>query len=175
MRGAGRGPRGWFGKDYEQGMSAMDVPVVGHEVGQWCAYPDFDVMSKFTGYLKPGNYEIARDFAAAHGLLEENKRLAMASGKFQVLYYKEEIEANLRTASFSGIELLDLHDYLGQGTALIGMLDAFWETKGYVTAEEFRRFCNTTVPLARLTDRVLTTADTLSVPVEVAHFGAVRR
>ena len=77
----------------------------------------------------PGNYEIMRDSAAAHGLLAKNKELAHASGRFQVACYKEEIEANLRTPSFSGIELLDLHDYLGQGGALIGLLDAFWEPK----------------------------------------------
>ena len=172
MRGPGRGPRGWFGGDYESGMAALEEPSFGHEVGQWCAYPNFDVIAKFTGYLQPGNYEIQRDSAAAHGLLENNKRLALASGKFQVLCYKEEIEANLRTPSFSGIELLDLHDYLGQGGAFVGMLDAFWGSKGYVTAAEFRRFCNTTVPLARFTDRVYTTADTLTVPVEVCTFGA---
>ncbi|MGN6367749.1 MAG: sugar-binding domain-containing protein [Phycisphaerae bacterium] len=171
LHGRVRGPGGWFGGDYGEALKGVEVPVIGHEVGQWCAYPDFDVIKKFTGYLRPGNYEIARDFAAAHGLLEENKRLAKASGEFQVLCYKEEMEANLRTAGLSGIELLDLHDYLGQGTALIGVLDAFWESKGYVTAAEFRKFCNSTVVLARVRDRVLTTGETLDVPVEAAHFG----
>lgn len=166
-----RGPSGWFGADYEPALHDVDIPALGHEVGQWCAYPDFNIIQKFTGYLRPGNYEIFRDSAAAHGLLEKNKELAHASGRFQLACYKEEIEANLRTPSYSGIQLLDIHDYLGQGGALIGVLDAFWESKGYVTAEEFRRFCNTTVPLARLRDRVFTTADSLSADVELAHFG----
>ncbi len=169
--GRARGPSGWFGADYEPALHNVDVPVLGHEVGQWCAYPDFGVIQKFTGYLRPGNYEIFRDSAAAHGLLERNKELACASGRFQLACYKEEIEANLRTPSFSGIELLDLHDYLGQGGALIGLLDAFWEPKGYATPEEFRRFCNTTVPLARLHDRVYTTAAQFNTDVELAHFG----
>ena len=54
----------------------------------------------------------------------------------------------------------------------MGMLDAFWESKGYVKPAEFRQFNNATVPLARLKDRVFTTADTLKADVEVAHFGA---
>jgi hypothetical protein len=170
--GRARGPGGWFGSDYESILHDVPIPVLGHEVGQWCAYPDFDVIKKFTGYMRAGNYEIWRDSAAAHGLLEKNKELAYASGRFQLECYKEEIEANLRTPSFSGIELLDLHDYLGQGGALIGLLDAFWESKGYATPREFTQFCNTTVPLARLRQRVYTTNDSLNADVEVAHFGA---
>jgi beta-galactosidase len=85
-------------------MPNSTIPVLGHEVGQWCAYPDFDVIKNFTGYLRPGNYEIWRDFAAEHGVLAENKQLAFASGKFQVQCYKQEIEANLRTKGMSGIQ-----------------------------------------------------------------------
>jgi hypothetical protein len=185
----GRGARGWFGADYEDTMRSFPIPVIGHEVGQWCAYPDFDVIKKFSGpattfagapelvkvpYMIPGNYEIMRDSAEAHGLLGKNKDFAHASGRFQVACYKEEIEASLRTPSYSGFEILDLHDYLGQGGALIGMLDAFWESKGYATAAEFRQWNNATVPLARFKDRVYTTAGTFVADVEVAHFGPVR-
>ncbi len=183
----GRGASGWFGSDYERTLTRFPIPVIGHEVGQWCAYPDFDVIKKFSGsattfagapepvkvpYMIPGNYEIMRDSAEAHGLLAKNKDFAHASGRFQVACYKEEIEASLRTPSYSGFEILDLHDYLGQGGALIGMLDAFWESKGYATAAEFRQWNNTTVPLARFKDRVYTTAGTFTADVEVAHFGA---
>jgi beta-galactosidase len=163
---------GWFGRDYRQSLSGVNVPVLSHEIGQWCAYPDYDVINKFTGYMRPGNYEIFRDSLAAHDLTAKNKDFAWASGRFQMACYKEEIEANLRTPGLSGFQLLDLHDYLGQGTALVGLLDAFWETKGYVAAEEFRRFCGTTVPLARLQSRVFTTADAFAVEAEIAHFGA---
>jgi hypothetical protein len=167
-----RGRNGWFGNDYSAspGLRNLNIPALGHEVGQWCAYPDFDVIKKFTGYLQPGNYEIWRDFASEHGVLSENKQLAMASGKFQVQCYKQEIEANLRTAGISGIQLLDLHDYLGQGGALIGVLDTFWESKGYVTAEEFHRFCAPTVVLARMKNYVYRTGDAFEVPVEVANY-----
>ncbi len=165
-----RGVRGWFDADYSSRLQNVHVPVLGHEVGQWCAYPDFDVIKKFTGYLRPGNYEIFRDSAAAHGVLDRDKEFALASGKFQVACYKQEIEANLRTEGMSGYQLLDLHDYLGQGTALIGILDAFWESKGYVTAEEFRRFTGPSVPLARMKDYVYRSNEKLNVPVEMAHY-----
>jgi hypothetical protein len=166
-----RGNSAWFGRDYAKSLVGVNVPVASHELGQWCAYPDFAVMKKFTGYLRPGNYEIFHNSLAAHGLLENDKDFARASGRFQLACYKEEIEANLRTPGLDGFQLLDLHDYLGQGTALVGLLDAFWESKGYAAPEEFRRFCNATVPLARLKSRVFTTADALDVDVEIAHYG----
>jgi beta-galactosidase len=184
----GRGPRGWFGSDAEAALHAIPIPTIGHEIGQWCSYPDFAVIEKFysTGprsvflegkgsgqapYMHPGNYIIMRDSARASGLLARNKELAHASGRFQVACYKEDIEAGLRTPSYSGYELLDLHDYLGQGGALIGVLDAFWEQKGYITPPEFRQYNNTTVPLARFRDRTFTSDQTLTAEVEVSHFG----
>ena len=171
-RGELRNASGWFGRDYRAALQDVHIPVLAHEVGQWCAYPDFDVMKKFTGYLQPGNYDIFKYIAEQEGVLEMNHDFAWASGRFQLACYKEEIEANLRTPGLAGFQLLDLHDYLGQGTALIGVLDAFWESKGYVTPEEFRKFCGPVVPLARLTKRVFTTADKFEVPVEIANFGA---
>jgi len=167
-----RNVTGWFGADFGESLRGIDVPVIAHELGQWCAYPDFDVIKKFTGFVQPGNFEIFRDSAAAHGLLEQNHEFAHASGRFQLQCYKEEIEANLRTPGISGFELLDLHDYTGQGSALVGLLDPFWESKGYVTPDEFKKFCNTVVPLARLKQRAFTTADKFEVPVEIANFGA---
>ena len=163
---------GWFGGDFGQSLTDVNIPVISHEVGQWVAYPDYDIIKKFTGYLRPGNFEIFRDSMKAHGLLEKTKQFAYASGRFQLECYKEEIEANLRTPGLGGFQLLDLHDYLGQGTALVGLLDAFWQSKSYASPEEFKEFCNTTVPLARLTSRVYTTADKFNVDVELAHFGA---
>jgi hypothetical protein len=166
-----RNKTGWFGRDYSASMEGISVPVLSHELGQWVAYPDYSVIEKFTGYLRPGNYEIFRDSARAHGVLDKNREFALASGRYQLLCYKEEIEAVMRTRGMSGYQLLDLHDYLGQGTALVGVLDTFWESKGYATPEEFRRFNGETVPLARLEHRVLEVGEALAVPVEIAHYG----
>ena len=166
-----RNSSGWFGGDYHEALTDVHIPVLSHEVGQWCAYPDFDVMKKFTGYLQPGNYEIFKYIAEQNGVLEQNRKFASASGRFQLACYKEEIEANLRTPGLAGFQLLDLHDYLGQGTALIGLLDAFWESKGYVTPEEFRKFCGPVVPLAWLKKRVFTTDEKLEADIGLAQFG----
>jgi beta-galactosidase len=166
-----RNASGWFGRDYRVAVENVHIPILAHEVGQWCAYPDFDVIKEFTGYLRPSNYDIFKFIAAQQGVLEYNHAFAWASGRFQLACYKEEIEANLRTPGLSGYQLLDLHDYLGQGTALIGVVDAFWRPKSYITAQEFRRFNGVTVPLARLTQRTFTTGETLTSDVELYHFG----
>ncbi len=157
--------------DYRDYIAARKVPVISHEIGQWCVYPNFDEMKKYTGYLKPRNFEIFRDTLKAQGMLDLARDFLLASGKLQALCYKEDIESALRTPGMGGFELLDLHDFPGQGTALVGVLDPFWEEKGYVTAAEFSRFCNSTVPLARLKKRVFTTDELLTAELEVAHFG----
>jgi hypothetical protein len=163
---------GWYGADFRHSLTDINIPVIAHEVGQWASYPDYDVIKKFKNYLHPGNYEIFRDSMAAHGLLEKNKEFANASAEFQLECYKEEIEANLRTPGLGGFQLLDLRDYLGQGTAFVGLLDPFWEPKGRITADKFTEFCNTTVPLARLPGRIFTMDQKFVVEVELAHFGA---
>ena len=166
-----RGPKGWGGKDYAAEVRDHNVPAIVHEMGQWCVYPNFDEIEKYTGSLKPRNFEIFRDSLSERGMLDQWRDFLRASGKLQVLCYKEEIEAALRTGGVGGIQLLDLHDFPGQGTALVGVLDAFWDSKGYVTPREFRRFYGTTVPLARMEKRVWQTNQWFAADVTVAHFG----
>jgi hypothetical protein len=148
-----------------------DTPVVSHEIGQWCVYPDFDEMKKYTGLLKARNFEIFREQLDRNGMLHQARDFLMASGKLQALLYKEEIESALRTPGFGGFELLDLHDFPGQGTALVGVLDPFWDSKPYVTPREFHRFSGPIVPLARLERRVFESGDTLKARIDLAHFG----
>ena len=168
-----RGPRGWNGGDYRESLKDISYPVICHELGQWCSYPDFDVIDKFTGYLQPGNFEIFRESARVHDVLGQNKEFVYNSGRQQVRMLKEDLEANLRTPYIYGFELLDLHDYLGQGTALVGILDPFWDSKGYVTPNEWRQFCDETVLLARIESYCIDRAKnaTISIPIEVSHFG----
>ena len=158
--------------DYRSYISARKVPVVSHEIGEWCVYPNFDEIPKYTGYLKPKNFEIFRNTLATNGLGAFAKQFLLASGKLQTLCYKEDIESALRTPGMGGFELLDLHDFPGQGTALVGVLDPFWDDKGYVTAQEYSRFCNAVVPLARLPKRVFTTDEKLEAQIEISNFGA---
>jgi hypothetical protein len=168
---APRGPSGWIGSDYASAVRGFDVPVVVHEMGQWCVFPDFREIPKYRGALKPHNLEIFRDLLAGAGMLNQAGEFLRASGKLQAICYKEEIEAAMRTPGISGFQLLDLHDFPGQGTALVGILNAFWDRKGYIAPEEFRRFCRDTVPLARMSKRVWETNETLAADVELMHAG----
>ena len=157
--------------DYTDFISQYDVPVVSHEIGQWCVYPNFDEIGKYKGVLQARNFEIFRDSLKANHMLDQAHDFLIASGKLQTLLYKEDIESALRTPGFGGFELLDLHDFPGQGTALVGVLDPFWDSKGYVTPEEYHRFACETVPLARMEKRYWTTAETFKAEIQVAHFG----
>ncbi|MBN2279625.1 MAG: beta-galactosidase [Candidatus Marinimicrobia bacterium] len=151
-------------KDYQK-------PVISHEIGQWCVYPDFKEIEKYTGPLKAKNFEIFKETLEASHLGHLSDSFLLASGKLQTLCYKADIEAALRTSGFAGFQLLDLHDFPGQGTALVGVLNAFWEEKGYVTAEEYSRFCNVTVPLARMEKRIFLSNENFVADLEIAHFG----
>jgi hypothetical protein len=157
--------------DYRDFVSKYKVPSVSHEIGQWCVYPDFKEIAKYTGVLKATNFEIFRETLTENGMGEQAEDFLMASGKLQVLCYKADIEAALRTPGFGGFEILQLHDFPGQGTALVGILSPFFESKGYVTPEEFRMFCNSTVPLARIKKMAYKNDESFTADIEIAHFG----
>lgn len=151
-------------------------PIIAHEQGQWCAFPDFKEISQYTGVYKARNFEIFRDLLSDNGMASQAEKFLMASGKLQTLCYKYEIERNLRTSDYAGFQLLGLNDYSGQGTALVGALNVHWREKGYTNANEWHRFCSPIVPLARFPKFVYTTADSLVVPVEVynAMYGNIQ-
>ena len=158
--------------DYDFRESILkDLPVVSHEVGQWCVYPDFKEIDKYTGVLKAKNFEIFRETLNEKGLGDMAEKFLYASGRLQTLCYKMDIEAALRTPGFAGFQLLDLHDFPGQGTALVGVLNPFWESKGYVDDKEFSAFCNQTVPLARMSKLVWLNNEKFKADIEFAHFG----
>jgi len=164
---------GWIAGGSEKNQSEMaSVPTFSHEVGSWVMYPDFDEIKKYTGTLRAYNFESYKESLTSHHMLDQNKDFAKASGKFSVSLFKDEIEASLRTFPYGGMQLLQAQDYPGQGTAIVGWLDAFWDSKGLISPEEFRRFCATTVCLLRMPKRVLTTAEIFSAKAEIAHYGA---
>lgn len=124
-----------------------DVPVISHEVGQYVFYPDFSEISHYTGPLKPRNIEAMREKLERAGLYGEHEAFFRQTGHLAVACYKREIETLLRSREVSGFQLLDLQDYTGQGTALVGVLNAMMENKGLISAEEWREFCAGTVVL----------------------------
>lgn len=157
--------------DWQEYVDKYSQPIICHEIGQWCVYPNFKEIEKYTGVMKARNFEIFKEDLAAKGLLHLADSFLLASGKLQTLCYKADIEATLRTKDYGGFQLLGLYDFPGQGTALVGVLDVFGDEKGYVSPEEYRSFCNTTVPLIRAPRLIYSNNETLSVEAEVAHFG----
>lgn len=132
------------------GALTPNVPVISHEVGQYYTYPDYDEIAKYTGSLKHDTYEGYRETAEKNGLLPYAKDFFKASGALSVACYRDEIETALRSSKMAGFQLLDLQDFTGQGTATVGILDAFMDSKGLIEPSEWRRFCAKTAVLALL-------------------------
>jgi hypothetical protein len=169
MRGV-RGPSTM--DDFRQTVAVhKEHPVVGHEIGQWAVYPNFDEMKKYTGVVAPKNFELIRRHLEAQGMLDQAPQFFQASGRLATLLYKEEIELMLRTPGLGGFSLLDLHDYPGQGTALIGILDPFWDSKGFITPDQHRRYDGPVVPLLRFPKRVYTPGEKFTAQAQLAQFG----
>ena len=161
-----------FTDDYSASLVGMPVPVVTHEVGQYAVFPNMAEIKKYTGVLEPISLISIRNDLQKKGLLPLADDYLKASGKLAAILYKEELERILRTKEASGIQLLDLHDFPGQGTADIGLLDAFWDSKGILTAEEFRQFCSPVVPLLRFPKATYVNTETFRATAEIANFGA---
>lgn len=157
--------------DYRSRIDTVRQPYVSHETGQWCVFPDFTEIKKYTGVMRARNFELFRQDLKDRNMGNLSSDFLQASGKLQALCYKHEIEKTLRTPDYAGFQLLSLNDYTGQGTALVGVLNAFWEEKGYINADEFRKFCSSTVLLSRMDKFVFKNDETLIANIEVAHFG----
>ena len=156
------------GKDMPN--TPITMPFVSHETGQWCAFPNFDEIPKYTGVNKAKNFEIFRDLLRDNGMESRAHDFMMASGKLQAICYKAEIERTMRTPRYAGFQLLALNDYSGQGTALVGLTDVFFDDKGYMTSEEFREFCSPIVPLAKMPKFTYKSDETFVADVELNQF-----
>ncbi|HET7536834.1 MAG TPA: hypothetical protein VFJ90_10290, partial [Candidatus Didemnitutus sp.] len=157
--------------DYASAIAGIPVPVIGHEIGQFTVSPNFDEIARYTGVFRARNLEYFRDKVAAAGMLDQAADFFHATGKLTALCYREEFEAALRTPGFGGFHVLDLQDFPGQGTALVGLLDAFLESKGAITPAEFRMFCGPQVLLARFDRYVWTGGESFSADLDLAHYG----
>ena len=165
-------PGGGTTRDFASAIAHSAVPLVGHEVGQYQVYPDYAEIAKWTGPLKPVNLEIFRERLRKAGMADRADAFFRASGALAVLNYREDIEEALRTPGFGGFQLLDIQDFLGQGTALVGILDAFMEPKGLIAPEAWRGFCAPTVLLARFPSHTHEAGATFAAELLVAHYGA---
>ncbi|WP_027136584.1 sugar-binding domain-containing protein [Gaetbulibacter saemankumensis] len=159
-----------FNADYSSESAHLEIPLISHEIGQYSVYPDMSEIEKYTGVLKPLNFIAVKNDLEKKGLLELAPDFTYNSGKLAALLYKEEIERALKTPSFDGFQLLQLQDFPGQGTALVGLLNAFWESKGVISAEEFSEFNSELVPLVRFDKAVYESGETFNASIEVANF-----
>ena len=157
--------------DFSAGIAPFKVPFVAHEIGQYCVFPNFEEIQKYKGVYRAKNFEMFRQDLADHNMADQSKDFLNASGKLQVLCYKNEIEKMLRTPGYGGFQALGLQDFPGQGTALVGVLDAFFQEKGYVTSQEYSRFCNSTVPLAKISKFVYNNGETFKAEIVLFHSG----
>ena len=161
-----------FNKDYSNAVAGMTVPLVTHEIGQYAVYPKMDEISKYTGVLEPINFKAVKKDLEQKGLIGKAADYTEASGKLAVILYKEEIERALKTAGISGYQLLDLHDFPGQGTALVGLLDAFWDSKDLISAAQFKQFSSPVVPLLRFPKATYTNNEAFVASLDVSNFSA---
>lgn len=168
-RGIGPARTDW---DFGAAAASTPLPIIAHETGQRPVFPDYDqLLPKFTGPLQPLNYARLERVLRASGLRDEMRAFQAASARFQLVQYKAEHEAMLRTKDYAGYQLLMLNDFTGQSEALVGVLDPFWESKGVVSVEDVRPWNQPVVPLARFDRYVWNTTDTFTAAVEVAHYG----
>ena len=166
-------PQPWQRQDVEQTSCkrAAGIPIISHETGQFQTYPDFREIKKYTGVLYPYNFEIFRRRLAAAGMLSQADDFHKASGLWSVKLYKADIEMDLRTKNMAGFQLLDIQDYPGQGSAFVGILDAFMESKGITTANEWHQWCSSVVPLL-VTDRFCYDEnEMMNAKVQIANYG----
>lgn len=157
--------------DYSQTISGVEVPMIVHENAEFEVFPNFSEIPKFTGVTRGWNYELFRERLDAAGMLDQADDFMRASGALSAICKREDIESSLRTPDLGGYQLLDIQDFAGQGTALVGLLDVFMDSKGIITPEERRRYCSPTVPLLRMKQFTWTQDETLRGRVQVSHFG----
>lgn len=156
--------------NFEKAVSSSPVPVIGHETGQYQIFPRFEEIEKYTGVLEPRNLQEFKRRLEKNNLGAQADDFFLALGKWAVELYKADMEINFRTPSMAGFQLLDIQDYPGQGTALVGILDSFMDSKGLVTPEVWRRSCDKVVVMAELPRRTFTEGDTLRFKLSAANY-----
>jgi hypothetical protein len=157
--------------NYEETYARAPVPILAHETGQVPVYPDWNELAKFTGPLKPFRLEAMREQARANGILNDAADLRAASGALNRLLNREELEGYFRTPSCAGFQLLSMQDFTGQGEALVGWRDIFYQDKGTTDPAEFRQWCAPTVPLLEIPKRIWQTHETLTAATLIHHSG----
>ena len=184
LRAVSDGMRGYLNRDYPDTchdyaqtvgsfISSWKKPVFGFEAGQYQSLPDFKELKSFHGVTAPDNYRLIEERVQERGLKKVWPEYVRASGELALLCYREEAEAALRTEDMSGIAVLGLQDFPGQGTALIGMMDAHLQPKPYAFADprRFRAFFTDVLPMAEFERYTWIEGQMLEVGICLANYG----
>ena len=158
--------------NFEKAIDGSKVPIISHETGQFQTYPDYNEIEKYRGVLRPDNMRIFRQRLKDAGMLSQAKDFHEASGKWSAELYKADIEMDLRTRNMAGFQLLDIQDYPGQGSAYVGILDAFMDSKEIVDVKRWRQWCDKVVPMAELPRLTYSEGDTITWKCIIANYAA---
>ncbi len=162
--------------NFKDACALSSVPVISHETAQFQTYPDFDEIRKYTGVLYPYNMQVFYKRLVQAGMASQAKDFHRASGQWSLQLYKADVEMDMRTPNMAGFQLLDVQDYPGQGSAYVGVLDAFMQEKTFMKefggTKVWQSFCSEVVPMLE-TERFCYAADeTLLGHVKLFNYGS---
>ena len=157
-------------RNFSEALEGVPMPVISHETGQFQSYPDYAQIDKYTGPLAPYNLMEFRRRLDVAGMADQADAFHRASLRWAFELYKADVEMCLRTPGLGGFQLLDLQDYPGQGSAYVGILDAFMDAKGGIDPAEWRQFCSELVPLAEFDKYCWSEDEVFQAHVKVANY-----
>ena len=157
-------------RNFSEALEGVPMPVISHETGQFQSYPDYAQIDKYTGPLAPYNLMEFRHRLDLAGMADQAAAFHRASLRWAFELYKADVEMCLRTPGLGGFQLLDIQDYPGQGSAYVGILDAFMDAKGGIDPAEWRQFCSELVPLAEFDKYCWTEDEVFHAHVKVANY-----
>lgn len=157
---------------YDQVLEHQKCPVISHEIGQYQVYPRCQEAKDYTGVLRATALEsFTEQLNGQKSLMAMADDYFVASGQTAYLCYKEELEAAFRSQYLAGFQLLSLFDFPGQGTALVGLFDSLFHSKGIVDSATWRQSCGPMVILGLFDKYVWMTTETLEVDVLFVNDG----
>ncbi len=157
-------------RNFGEALEGVPMPVISHETGQFQSYPDYAQIDKYTGPLAPYNLMEFRHRLDIAGMADQAAAFHRASLRWAFELYKADVEMCLRTPGLGGFQLLDIQDYPGQGSAYVGILDAFMDAKGDIDPAEWRQFCSELVPLAEFDKYCWSEDEVFHALVKVANY-----
>ena len=157
-------------RNFAEALEGVPMPVISHETGQFQSYPDYAQIDKYTGPLAPYNLKEFRRRLEAAGMADQAADFSRASVKWAAELYKADIEMCLRTPGLGGFQLLDIQDYPGQGSAYVGVADAFMDPKDSLVTAGWKNFCSDLVPLAEFEKYCWSEDELFHAHVKVANY-----